>query len=109
MCYCTETTLSLDKLADDRCSFPCPGNQVLRCGGETTVSLYETGSQPVCTDCSVGIYLDPLLLTFEEIQIFANSSGEAVSYIDVSLNGVHIANLTTGNYVVICLKRGGPV
>jgi hypothetical protein len=81
----------------------------LRCGGETTVSLYETGYKPgvraaVCTDCSVGIYCAPLNEMFRKINIFVNFSGDAVSYIDVSLNGVDIAILSKGKYPEIgCL------
>ena len=100
-CYCTEETMHFTKLADDRCSFPCPGNPVFHCGGKSTISLYDVTTPALCTDCTVGIYSEPLNTLFKEQKIFTNSTGSAVVEIDVSLNGVHIVNVTTGENVVV--------
>ena len=101
MCYCTEKTLYFTILSDDYCSFPCPGNPVLRCGGEATVSLYDTSLHVLRTDCSVEMNSKPLLQMFTKNEIFVTSSGDAVSNIDVSFNGVHMASVNTGNHELL--------
>lgn len=98
VCYCAQKSISLKKLQDVHCSYPCPGNPVFRCGGETAVSLFEAPPGPLCGHCTVGIYSDPLISMLSVSELFTDSSGDAVSFIDVSLNGVHINNLTSGIY-----------
>jgi len=39
-CYCSATTGSA---ANETCSVPCTGNSTLTCGGNQTISAYETG------------------------------------------------------------------
>ena len=97
-------------LSDDYCSFPCPGNSALRCGGETTISLYDASSynadNALCTDCAVQVNSKPLIEMFTKSDIFVKSSGN-VSSIDVSLNGVHMANVPAGNvtlYIITTVK-----
>ncbi|XP_052895887.1 xylosyltransferase oxt-like [Anopheles moucheti] len=43
-CYCEdEKPTSKEKLNDFMCSFPCPGNPALNCGGAFEALVYETG------------------------------------------------------------------
>ena len=95
-------------LSDDYCSFPCPGNSALRCGGETTISLYDASSYNADNAlCAVQVNSKPLIEMFTKIDIFVKSSGN-VSSIDVSFNGVHVANVPTGNvtlYIITTVKH----
>ncbi|KAG6278628.1 hypothetical protein E4U47_005141 [Claviceps purpurea] len=97
VCYCG-TTIDGFQLADSKCSLPCSGDKTQKCGGDSTLSIWQDTTVPNEENVSVDAYKSLGCYTDD------SSKGRALNY-PMDLGGIVC---TPKSCLAACKKKNFP-